>query len=537
MIVTNLDSQIMAPDWTLVAPDSPTGFRNQGIARIRIFRVLLALAARRGCRLVDLGAGPCVFAKLARDEGCAVTAVDARTERTPSEEDLGPIRFIQSDVRTFDLAGFDIIAALGLFYHFDLPDQLRFLEKCARTGVPVIFETQVHVDAVVPSSETRSWARNVVRRGKYEGVIFPERDNPMASVGNPESFWPTEASLLQMFEDAGFEYVAVVEPVFQSKYGARRFYLLNCREYVPTSERLPDIDLHNARTKFADLVDYGRFDAARDLFARLPRVSAGKKGREFILATHKMYVNFGEIEKARALASKLRDAVLDRRDNICAALLSCANLFETAGDADEAERVRALALERLDSAAQAKALIHHVVQSEAREHGPRLFAQIEKRFAADCDVLRSAAHAYYNFGNYEAAERVCRAALALEANDADTLACLGNALFRQRKLEESAAALTKAYELDSGNLTALERLTSIHILLKRLDDAERCARLLISASPLNPAAHQYLASALKQTDRRREALEHVRRAAELDPTNEKYRRHADELSMLVSADA
>jgi len=62
-------------------------------------------------RLVDLGAGPCVFSKIAASLGHAVTAVDARVVRRP--DDLGGIAFRQEDVRQTDLSTFDVVMILG----------------------------------------------------------------------------------------------------------------------------------------------------------------------------------------------------------------------------------------------------------------------------------------------------------------------------------------------------------------------------------------------------------------------------------------
>ena len=55
-------------------------------------------------RLVDLGTGHGKFARVTRDLGWRVTAVDVRTERMP--RDSG-IEWVQSDVRDFPLDGND----------------------------------------------------------------------------------------------------------------------------------------------------------------------------------------------------------------------------------------------------------------------------------------------------------------------------------------------------------------------------------------------------------------------------------------------
>lgn len=200
---------------------------NDGARRTNTVRWLLDNGAlpTSGKKLADLGAGPCVFAKIARDRGYDVLAVDGRTERLPDDSELQGIRFMQADVRDFDPAGFDLIFILGLLYHFDIDDQLALLRNCAG-GPKVLVDTQVHVPELIALRTREGWEERIVRRDGYEGVEFPEGDNPMASIGNPKSFWHTEESLLKLFSDSGFGRITKISPIFQSKYGGRRFYIL-----------------------------------------------------------------------------------------------------------------------------------------------------------------------------------------------------------------------------------------------------------------------------------------------------------------------
>lgn len=192
-----------------------------GIHRIMTFvQILRRLVTPREKTLVDLGAGHCKFSAWAARLGYEVTAVDGRTERLP--EELGAIRFIQADVREFDPRGFGVVAMLGLLYHLELADQVSLLRRCCY-GAPVIVETQVHVPEMV-ATKPEAWHALIERDG-YAGVDFPERDNPMASIGNRTSFWHTEASMARLFERTGYSRVIVIDPVFASDYGARRFYL------------------------------------------------------------------------------------------------------------------------------------------------------------------------------------------------------------------------------------------------------------------------------------------------------------------------
>ena len=195
---------------------------NEGAQRTATFSWLLEEVVPRGGTMLDLGAGPCVFARRAVNAGYRVTAVDGRTDRVP--EDLpDEIEFVQSDVRNFEVGGFDVVTILGLLYHLTLSHQLALLRACV--SATVIVDTQIHDPGLVTDA-AGDWARRPVQEDGYDGVLFQEGDNPMASIGNEQSFWHTEPSLLRLFEAAGFSACTVVEPVYVSKYGARKFYVL-----------------------------------------------------------------------------------------------------------------------------------------------------------------------------------------------------------------------------------------------------------------------------------------------------------------------
>lgn len=194
-----------------------------GVHRIATFaHILKHVVSPQQRTLVDLGAGHCKFSIWAAKCGFEVTAVDGRTCRVP--KDLGPIRFVQSDVRDFHPGEYGVVAILGLLYHLDIPDQESLLRRCGH-GAPVIVETQVHIPEMV-AHDPKDWHEPIKRDG-YCGVNFPERDNPMAAIGNETSFCHTEHFILLLFERAGYSRVTVIDPVFTSAYGARRFFVLN----------------------------------------------------------------------------------------------------------------------------------------------------------------------------------------------------------------------------------------------------------------------------------------------------------------------
>jgi hypothetical protein len=181
-----------------------------GERRQATFRQLLGLMPPG--RLLDLAAGHGLFSLIGQELGWEVTAVDARLVRMPM---LPGIRWIEADVRTFDVAGYDCIAVLGVLYHLGLVDQRALLRRCA--GTPTILDTH-HA------------RRAKVTVDGFEGRFYREPGRSAeelaqiatASWGNAESFWPTRESLVRMLEDAGYRTVFALEPPILP---GRTFYL------------------------------------------------------------------------------------------------------------------------------------------------------------------------------------------------------------------------------------------------------------------------------------------------------------------------
>ncbi|KMW58576.1 hypothetical protein AIOL_003554 [Candidatus Rhodobacter oscarellae] len=140
-------------------------------------------------------------------------------------ENLGSVTFIQSNVMDFNQSTFDVSVILGLLYHLTLEDQIKLMGKVPKTAV-LVLDTQVHHSSLVQhdASAARGFdTGNVVKKKNYEGVIFPEGDNPMASIENPTSWWHTPNSLRTLLREAGFvEAITVGEP-YVSKYGGREW--------------------------------------------------------------------------------------------------------------------------------------------------------------------------------------------------------------------------------------------------------------------------------------------------------------------------
>ena len=199
---------------------------DEGQYRKLTFRWILDKISKKlpsSSKLVDLGAGPCIFAKIAVEYGFNTTAVDGRVERLP--EDMGVVRFVQSNVTEFDVSDFDVVANLGLLYHLTLDDQIRLMNMVPKQSI-LVLDTQVHIPSLIQLEASRQRGfevDNLVERNGYSGVLFPEVENPMASIGNKTSWWHTEESLMMLLENSGFESAVLVGDAYVSKYGGRRW--------------------------------------------------------------------------------------------------------------------------------------------------------------------------------------------------------------------------------------------------------------------------------------------------------------------------
>lgn len=200
-------------------------YQNEGHLRQKIFRSLLNSEIDvSGKWVADLGAGPCAFSRIANEFGAEVFAVDGRDERIPGNVEKQGIHFFQADAREFDLEAFDIVLIFGLLYHLEIQDQVELLRRCR--GKEVLVDTQVCCPDLVVRFPLDKWQYTLVQSNGYEGVVFPEKDNPMASIANKTSFWHTEPSYMKLFSDCGFNDITAYRPLYLSDHGMRSFYRL-----------------------------------------------------------------------------------------------------------------------------------------------------------------------------------------------------------------------------------------------------------------------------------------------------------------------
>ncbi|QGZ37010.1 class I SAM-dependent methyltransferase [Stappia indica] len=133
----------------------------------------------------------------------------AKCNFTASAAKLDNLSFIQGDMLDIpsDIGKFDVILAAGILYHVDAPDLLGFLTRLREicSGV-VIFDTHVAMDCLEvfeAGSSGKIYGRSIVEHegGSSDGA---KDKRSWASHRNDYAFWPTERSLMNLLNEAGF---------------------------------------------------------------------------------------------------------------------------------------------------------------------------------------------------------------------------------------------------------------------------------------------------------------------------------------------
>ena len=179
-------------------------------------------------RVLDLGALEGQYAVEFAAQGATAVAIEGREAniekaRVAQEAlELDRLELLHDDVRSLspDRHGtFDVVLCIGLLYHLDADDVFRFLGQLAAVCEGVLI-LDTHVALRGPSVHVHDGH-------EYRGLRFAEHDprasatqrarSVWASLDNPESFWPTRASLLTALMRAGFSSVLSAEvPVARS---------------------------------------------------------------------------------------------------------------------------------------------------------------------------------------------------------------------------------------------------------------------------------------------------------------------------------
>jgi SAM-dependent methyltransferase len=204
----------------------------------RVVQVAADLAPRPldQLRVLDLACYEGQFAIEFALQGAEVLGIEgretnvAKARQRAEEIGLERLRFLRADVRDLrreQHGSFDVVLCLGLLYHLDFPDAIRFLEQIAEVcdGFAII-DTHVNLGL----------SRTFRDRGRtYRGRVYIEHSeraselererSRWASLDNAVSFWPTRASLVNALMDAGFTsvYECEVPPLAEQPLDRRTF--------------------------------------------------------------------------------------------------------------------------------------------------------------------------------------------------------------------------------------------------------------------------------------------------------------------------
>jgi SAM-dependent methyltransferase len=183
----------------------------------------------RGKRVLDIGCleggYSAAFARLGAREAVGLEIRDSNLARCRFLKEhlrLENLTFRQGDAKKIaraDLGAFDIVFAAGLLYHLD--DPFDFLRRAHDvTDDLLLLDTHVAVPhawghACADRMSARVWGeRSYVGREMYDYPpdLSPEEldKRHWSSHGNPNSFWLTEESLVDVLWDVGFPYVSKV---------------------------------------------------------------------------------------------------------------------------------------------------------------------------------------------------------------------------------------------------------------------------------------------------------------------------------------
>jgi tetratricopeptide (TPR) repeat protein len=321
-----------------------------------------------------------------------------------------------------------------------------------------------------------------------------------------------------------------VDPLLQSKYGARRFLLLNAdARFTQELATLRARD-NEIAARVISLAHKKEFGAALMLAGEVSANSLVALDAEFLTAVVQSQLQQGDREAALATLDRLNAVPAGMSEGAWLISLRCAQLYRDAGDSERARKSWSQAFDRVRNPGQLDALLAGSIKKGVLPDTERLLAYAEGRFAGNPLMLAPVAHARYTLGQFEETVRLCRTALEMGAVNARTLLVLGRALSRQGLAEEAAQVIASLRDLEPQNPRALEALIPLHFKLNNWDAAERDARELVRLAPTSPWGHSFLATTLKRKGLRQDALEHARRAVALDPGRETLRRQVEELA-------
>lgn len=168
-----------------------------------------------GLRVLDLGCEEGHFGLEFARHGADVVAVDVRPEHLRRARFMADavgtdrLEMILADVRELDpdaLGEFDLVLCLGLHYHLDIPHLFGFFETLAEVcRWALILYGQFSLSArEAREHRGRAYHGRAVFEHAPRTAESERRRLGLASPDNPESFWLTKPSLINLLTDCGF---------------------------------------------------------------------------------------------------------------------------------------------------------------------------------------------------------------------------------------------------------------------------------------------------------------------------------------------
>jgi len=229
----------------------------QSPALRRIVQVVADLAGKplAELRILDLACFEGQYAIEFALHGAQVVGIEGREANIAKARDratqleLDRVEFVQEDVRNLRrgrYGGFDAVLCLGILYHLDFPDAIRFLERvsgvCDRLAV---LDTHINLGL---SRDFRD-GRHVYRGRHYiEHSVRAEaserEQSRWASLDNARSVWLTRASLMNALIDVGFTsaYECDVPPEPAKPFDRRTFAAVKASRAALRSTPGSDLD-------------------------------------------------------------------------------------------------------------------------------------------------------------------------------------------------------------------------------------------------------------------------------------------------------
>jgi SAM-dependent methyltransferase len=181
-------------------------------------------------RVLDLGSAEGLYSTEFAEHCREVVAVEgrpgnvAKARFVKSARGLDNLSIEQVDVRNLDTTErFDVVLCLGLLYHLDGEAAVKLVHDiAAMTTRLAIVDTHVALQPkiAIEAGGRSYWGRHI--REFDRGASEEEQERlSWSAIGNPEAFWMTRPSLLNLIEDAGFTSASDLALPYYRRFGDR----------------------------------------------------------------------------------------------------------------------------------------------------------------------------------------------------------------------------------------------------------------------------------------------------------------------------